>query len=494
MKLIIMRCNEELIFQSLVDESALQGLRLGFDLTRTDDDIRLATDQFGNGYAYVTGGIEGKDVEALEMFRRSLRNGRFTVIAGRLKNDKGYFWRSEAADLKKELCMYISGDKIAEPAKSSGKYECEVLSRATEHVFFGKAQSISDQIANFHEYLTGRHPNGTAVEGYMLFFNGVPASFLIQTLHERYAIINFIATASDFQRKGMATRLIMLSLWNAKLKGKRGVFLRTARRYGIFFKKLGFSVVKSLELFGLGKFPVDVNRTLRLDVSYSATLRSKEEVDLIVKELNEQNLPQHSDLPKNWDSYSALTIISRHFDRRRKSVAILDAGGEFYSAILPQLQALGFEKLKCINISIQNPVKIGRIEYEYGDITGTAFGNNRFSAIVCLSVIEHLTGTSLFFDEMYRILKTNGLLFISTDYWHGAIDVRDTKSFGRPVQIFDKEGIYTLIEQARSSGFSVIDKLDLECADKVINHQGLQYTFVYFTLQKRSKLKIQSHE
>lgn len=46
------------------------------------------------------------------------------------------------------------------------------------------------------------------------------------------------------------------------------------------------------------------------------------------------------------------------------------------------------------------------------------FENNTFDVIISLAVIEHLDDPSIFLREIYRVLKNNGILFLSTPNWH----------------------------------------------------------------------------
>jgi hypothetical protein len=64
----------------------------------------------------------------------------------------------------------------------------------------------------------------------------------------------------------------------------------------------------------------------------NTVLKSQEEVDRVVEQVQSLELPLMSDLPKNWDSLAALDFILRNTSKRAK---IFDAGAELYSVILP---------------------------------------------------------------------------------------------------------------------------------------------------------------
>jgi SAM-dependent methyltransferase len=217
---------------------------------------------------------------------------------------------------------------------------------------------------------------------------------------------------------------------------------------------------------------------------YSATLKNSGQWQDIVSELKQRELPVHEDPPKNWDSYGALRIILHHFQDHREQISILDAGGEFYSSILPQLDAVGYRQLRCVNLTISEKTKIGNIEYEYGDIINLEYTGNMFNVVTCLSVIEHGVDVYRFLREMHRVLKPGGLLIISADYWEESIDTNGQMAFGHPFKIFDRAEMETITRLSVECGFKLIDNMDLDCNEKVINCLGLDYTFIFFTLQK----------
>jgi SAM-dependent methyltransferase/glycosyltransferase involved in cell wall biosynthesis len=220
--------------------------------------------------------------------------------------------------------------------------------------------------------------------------------------------------------------------------------------------------------------------------AYNAVLRSSRDFRKCRRALQMLNLPVHIDSPKNWDSYAALDIILRHSGDDRSGKLILDAGGEYYSAILPQLAACGFENLFCINLAINETEVKGKISYEFGDITGTRFPDAVFDFIVCLSVIEHGVDLGKYLTEMARILKGGGILITSTDYWVTPVNTENKTAYGVPVRVFDRDDILHIVELASRTGFILKGHLDLECDEKTIGWLGMEYTFIYFTFERAS--------
>tara|TARA_X000000950_G_scaffold289458_2_gene413720 strand:+ start:5551 stop:6216 length:666 start_codon:yes stop_codon:yes gene_type:complete len=51
------------------------------------------------------------------------------------------------------------------------------------------------------------------------------------------------------------------------------------------------------------------------------------------------------------------------------------------------------------------------------------FKDNRFDFVICLAVIEHIKDPSLFLSEILRILKPNGIFYLTTPNWHYSADI-----------------------------------------------------------------------
>lgn len=233
----------------------------------------------------------------------------------------------------------------------------------------------------------------------------------------------------------------------------------------------GFSLKKSA--FGYFRF---------YNVHCSDVLVSARQYKDSVRSTLAAALPVHPDAPKNWDSLAALLIFLKYC--RNKSARILDAGGEYYSVLLLQLSLLGYKNLVCINLSFTENVVERGIFFQPGDLTNTTYQDGYFNAIACLSVIEHGVEIHGYFKEMSRILKKGGILFTSADYWDKHIDAGDRKLYGVPVRIFDSEDVLQIVQIAPHYGFKLIEPLHLKCAERVVNCDGLAYTFIYFALRK----------
>jgi SAM-dependent methyltransferase len=215
----------------------------------------------------------------------------------------------------------------------------------------------------------------------------------------------------------------------------------------------------------------------------NGTLQSRAEWQDAFENARKLRVPLHRGAEKNWDHLAAVSTILAWTNT---SACILDAGGEFYSNVLPALFVYGYRDLYGINLSFTDRARRGPIRYLPGDITRAPFASAFFDAITCLSVIEHGVPLESYFREMHRLLKPGGLLITSTDYYPVPIDTRGMVAHGCPVRIFSKQDMQAALSLAEGIGFKRTGDLDLECLEKPIRWDayGLEYTFVLFTLQK----------
>ena len=50
------------------------------------------------------------------------------------------------------------------------------------------------------------------------------------------------------------------------------------------------------------------------------------------------------------------------------------------------------------------------------------FEDNTFDFVICLAVIEHIKDPSLFLTEVFRVLKSKGIFYLTTPNWHYSAD------------------------------------------------------------------------
>ncbi len=217
----------------------------------------------------------------------------------------------------------------------------------------------------------------------------------------------------------------------------------------------------------------------------NTTLKNKKEIQMYIDEKQKKGYVYRHDKPKNWDCYKAISWVLNNCIE--KNEPILDAGGIEASTFLPSLQKFGYTRLIALDLCNPFPPKvINNITYKRGDITATNYPNNFFQNITCLSVIEHGVDIENFFKEMSRIIRKNGSLIISTDYWFDKIENIDGRSaYGVPVHIFSQNEIIGLIEIAKKYDFTISSMPDLTCDEETVNWMGFSYTFLILCFLKK---------
>ena len=215
-------------------------------------------------------------------------------------------------------------------------------------------------------------------------------------------------------------------------------------------------------------------------------LRTASEWKSALQQVHELGLPAHFQAAKNWDGLAAIDCVLR---RTSQNAQVLDAGTELYSVFLPSLSLYDYTHLCGINLVFQDEINLGPIRYRHGDLVSTDFPDHTFDVVVCLSVIEHGVDLANYFSEMSRILKPGGLLITSTDYFETKIDTKGAMDFGTAVHIFDRTEITDALASARARGLELTSPLNLDCFEKPVrwNEFDLDYTFLIFTLRKRSQ-------
>ena len=188
---------------------------------------------------------------------------------------------------------------------------------------------------------------------------------------------------------------------------------------------------------------------------------------------------------------------------------VLDVGC-YESPILPMLKRLGFFNLYGCDLVLKpdSNSKLTNMssfvyhkDYEpiaemYNDksyqlsirnLEDTNYSDQMFDYVTSLSVIEHGINIEKYFREMSRIIKNNGYLLTSTDYWPDKlVNNKNVLSKGTPDNIFSRDEIENLVTIAEKNGLKLIEPIDFEYKDKVVrwNSIGLDFTFIFFAMRK----------
>ena len=216
----------------------------------------------------------------------------------------------------------------------------------------------------------------------------------------------------------------------------------------------------------------------------NTVLKTRQQVERALREVDRCGLPRHNDDAKNWDALAALhTILSSTGPDAR----VLEVGAPLYSVMLPWLYQYGYRDLTGIDVVYSDPIRRGPIRYEFGDITRrTRFADASFDVICAMSVIEHGVDLTRYFSEAARLLTRGGLLITSTDCWKDPVDTRGQTAYGQPIKVFTPREIVAMLETAREYGLRLGPgrDLDLVCEEPAVTWArfGLEFTFACFTL------------
>jgi 2-polyprenyl-3-methyl-5-hydroxy-6-metoxy-1,4-benzoquinol methylase len=239
----------------------------------------------------------------------------------------------------------------------------------------------------------------------------------------------------------------------------------------------------------------------------NSVLKNSYGVNYAIDRIDSLGLFRHPDRVKSWDTYKMVDIINK---ADRVSL-ILDVGCNC-SPIMSMLKILGFKNLYgcdlfpsimhytsmegdySLNTLITEICEDQTFNISVQDLEKTNFKDNMFDFITSLSVIEHGVNIQNYFREMNRILKKDGMLLTSTDYWPDKI-VNGVKTRvnprHKPDNIFSTEEIETnIIKTAEQYGLVLTELIDFTYEDKVVHWDttGLDYTFIFFALKKNKSL------
>ncbi|HEV8716579.1 MAG TPA: class I SAM-dependent methyltransferase [Candidatus Binatia bacterium] len=209
----------------------------------------------------------------------------------------------------------------------------------------------------------------------------------------------------------------------------------------------------------------------------------------------QEGLPRHTSCEKTWDLYN-LCVLLRSLPRHSRLID-LGCGG---LCCLRLAWAMGFSDLYGVDLKITWRERLSQLSRMWRgktlrppfalrrmDISRLKFSDATFDIAVSISTIEHGVDLPRFFGEASRVLKRDGLLFVTTDYWDERIPVDNSfRAFGKPWSIFDREDVIGMLRIAADAGLSLIDpaRVRLECGERCVGWGGKQYTFINLVFRK----------
>lgn len=210
-------------------------------------------------------------------------------------------------------------------------------------------------------------------------------------------------------------------------------------------------------------------------------LKCQEEVEICTKYLQSNNYISHRLKCKDWDLAHILFHLS--------DGNFLDMGSSD-SYILQNVIIKGVKGEK-YGIDLQFPEEpISGVKYIQGDLMQTNLPDNFFSNISCLSVIEHEVNFDAFAKESSRILKKEGRIYLTFDYWNPKI-FPSLKIFNLDWNPLCAKDVVNLVKACSNYNLKLVQGIDWETWEAVINSNyyspeaNISYTFGILVFEKQ---------
>ncbi len=203
---------------------------------------------------------------------------------------------------------------------------------------------------------------------------------------------------------------------------------------------------------------------------------------------------------RRWEYVAAIVFSDILLYRRNCRVLEAGAGCSVFS---PFLAKHGFN-VDCFDMGGADDRRARDTRYGVSDkitehnmdLRHIAFGNNTFDYVFCISVIEHInagrfqtdieagdTGDEKAIQELARVLKPGGVMFLTTDYaerYYPPPGLWDTGSH----RIYDADTIKKLVDYPGLE-FYGDTQFDIEKDDlRILEPKGYDYTTFAITLRK----------
>jgi SAM-dependent methyltransferase len=128
-------------------------------------------------------------------------------------------------------------------------------------------------------------------------------------------------------------------------------------------------------------------------------------------------------------------------------------------------------------------VEMTKQELVNGSALKLPFSNSTFDLIIIQDVIEHLTNTSDFYSEVKRVLKTNGVIYLSTPNKLSIFNFFSDPHFGLPiVSILKRETIKKyFLKHFRKDDYNRTDIAQLFSLNEILNLFEKDYEISLYT-------------
>ena len=209
--------------------------------------------------------------------------------------------------------------------------------------------------------------------------------------------------------------------------------------------------------------------------------------------LQRLGLPTHETPQKNWD----LCALHRLTEARPQPV-VLDLGCGTGEALKLLGTARTCGELHGVDLRIpwrlrlsgwkrQRAAGAAPFQLHRGDVMRLSFADASIDIAYAISVIEHGIDLGKFFSEVRRVLKPDGMLFVTTDYWPDPIDTDSVRAFDLPWRIFSRQDVQTMIADADRQGLRLASQMPIpECTRPTVHWQRRDYTFIQLTFTRKT--------
>lgn len=193
--------------------------------------------------------------------------------------------------------------------------------------------------------------------------------------------------------------------------------------------------------------------------------------------------PLFRDRAKSWDVWRA---VNHCLETVPKDGTVFDVGA-WQSEVLWALRRAGYRDLAGCDTDrrVRRMPGARTIRYVAEDFFTLDWPASSLAALTCLSVIEHGMDAEAFFKRAAGLLKPEGRLLLTTDYWPEQINTEGLSAFGRPWAIASRKNVEEWLDLACGLGLEPDGPISLEAEDAPISWNYRTYTFLWLALAKR---------
>lgn len=142
--------------------------------------------------------------------------------------------------------------------------------------------------------------------------------------------------------------------------------------------------------------------------------------------MKDYQLEYSSSNPKMFDVVSRkkraariITALRNYLGKSQnlKRLTVLDVGAS--TGIIDSFLAKFFHQVTAIDIDqnaityAENKFKRKNLVFKVGDAMNLKFSHNSFDVVICTQVYEHVPDSKKLFEEIYRVLKSNGICYLA---------------------------------------------------------------------------------